>query len=188
MSSSVTWGNRTLRPQTVDVGCCHYLCNLGKTISKPLPTTVTLRSVIANNFDFHCHHLWRNPPFQASALSSSLISDNGRTRELALLDQMYSKSGARMFLLYGRRRVGKTELLKHWVQSRKYPTLYWQAELFPSKIQLSQFSQVIQQYRFPGQAVTPDFTFGSWEQAFLEIGQLARTARLVLVLGQLHTR
>jgi hypothetical protein len=63
----------------------------------------------------------------------------GRTRELALLDQMYSKSDARMFLLYGRRRVGKTELLRHWVQSRKYPTLYWQAELFPSKIQLSQF-------------------------------------------------
>lgn len=108
----------------------------------------------------------------------------GRTRELALLDQMYAKSGARMFLLYGRRRVGKTELLKHWVQTRKFPTLYWQAELFPSKIQLSQFSQLIQQYRFPGQAVAQDFTFGSWEQAFLEIGQLARTSRLVVVLDE----
>ncbi len=108
----------------------------------------------------------------------------GRARELALLEQMCAKPGARMFLLYGRRRVGKTELLKHWLQSRKYPALYWQAELFPSKIQLGQFSQIIQQYRFPEQPVSPDFTFGSWEQAFLEIAQLARASRLVVVLDE----
>jgi len=108
----------------------------------------------------------------------------GRGRELALLDQMCAKPGARMFLLYGRRRVGKTELLKHWIQTRKHPALYWQAELFPSKIQLAQFSQIIQQSRFPTQPIAPDFTFGSWEHAFLEIAQLARKTRLVVVLDE----
>lgn len=114
----------------------------------------------------------------------SAMTFHGRARELALLDQMYKKSDARLFLLYGRRRVGKTELVKHWLQSRKYPALYWQAELFPSKIQLAQFSQAIQQYRFPDVAISPDFSYGSWEQAFLEIARLAQTTRLVIVLDE----
>lgn len=109
---------------------------------------------------------------------------HGRSRELAVLDQMYNKSGARLFLLYGRRRVGKTELIKHWMQTRKYPALYWQAELFPSKIQLAQFSQAIQKYRFPEVAIPPEFSYGSWEQAFLEIARLAHDSRLVVVLDE----
>jgi AAA+ ATPase superfamily predicted ATPase len=109
---------------------------------------------------------------------------HGRTRELALLDQMYAKSAARLFLLYGRRRVGKTELVKHWLQTRKYPALYWQAELFPSKIQLAQFSHAVQQHRFPRQAIPQEFSFGSWEQAFLEIARLAHDSRLVVVLDE----
>ncbi len=62
--------------------------------------------------------------------------------------------------------------------------LSWQAELFPSKIQLAQFSHAIQQYRFPDVAIPPDFSYGSWEQAFLEIARLAQTTRLVVVLDE----
>ncbi len=47
-----------------------------------------------------------------------------RTRELALLDKLYTREGGQMFVLYGRWRVGKTALITHWVQSRKHPVLF----------------------------------------------------------------
>lgn len=108
----------------------------------------------------------------------------GRTRELDLLEKMYAKPGAHLFLLYGRRRIGKTELLKHWIQTKKHAAIYWQAELFPSKLQLASFSQAVQKYRFPGVPLPDNFTFGSWEQAFLEIAALAKATRLVVVLDE----
>ena len=80
--------------------------------------------------------------------------------------------------------MGKTELLKLWIQSKPDPAIYWQAELFPSKIQLASFSRTIQQHRFSGQPVPDDFSYGSWEQAFLEIAALARQSRLIVVLDE----
>ena len=100
-----------------------------------------------------------------------------RTRELDLLDKAHAKPGARLFLLYGRRRVGKTELLKHWIQTRKHSAIYWQAELFPSTLQLASFSQAIRKHRIPGQPIHDDFTFGTWAQAFLEIGEISKSSR-----------
>ena len=40
----------------------------------------------------------------------------GREAELDLLDRLWERSGATLLILYGRRRVGKTRLLTHWLQ------------------------------------------------------------------------
>jgi AAA+ ATPase superfamily predicted ATPase len=39
-----------------------------------------------------------------------------RKRELALLDNLYTRPAGQMCELYGRRRVGKTALLTHWLE------------------------------------------------------------------------
>ena len=45
-----------------------------------------------------------------------------RENELDLLNKHYNKSGFKLFLLYGRRRVGKTELIKKFIEDK--PSFY----------------------------------------------------------------
>ena len=43
----------------------------------------------------------------------------GRNAELNELDRLYEREGATFGVVYGRRRVGKTALLTHWLKTRK---------------------------------------------------------------------
>ncbi|MBC8503236.1 MAG: ATP-binding protein, partial [Chloroflexi bacterium] len=43
-----------------------------------------------------------------------------RTSELALLEKHYNSNRAELFVLYGRRRVGKTELLAHFCEGKRH--------------------------------------------------------------------
>lgn len=42
----------------------------------------------------------------------------GRKREMATLDKFYSRDHFELFFLYGRRRVGKTELLTQFIKDK----------------------------------------------------------------------
>ncbi len=108
----------------------------------------------------------------------------GRQRELALLDEAYRRDSAQLFIMYGRRGVGKTALLGHWLRTRKCRHLFWMADQRSAAVLLRVLSQAIMAYRQPGQPITPSATFGDWDQAFLELGQLAQTERLVVVLDE----
>ena len=107
-----------------------------------------------------------------------------RQRELTLLDNLYTRPGGQMFVLYGRRRVGKTALVAHWLESRQHPALFWTADRTSAGAQLRSLSCAIQDHLNPGQAVPADFTYGSWEIAFNEIARLAEATRLVVVLDE----
>jgi AAA+ ATPase superfamily predicted ATPase len=53
-----------------------------------------------------------------------------RKRELTFLNDILARrhpGPAQMILLYGRRRVGKSELLLHWAEQSGVPTIYWEA-------------------------------------------------------------
>ncbi len=51
-----------------------------------------------------------------------------RDQELAILDQMWDSDDARFLVLYGRRRIGKTRLLTHWLGKRSPRSIYWVAK------------------------------------------------------------
>lgn len=54
-----------------------------------------------------------------------------RTRELAVLSQIVARERpgpGQLVLLYGRRRIGKTALLRHWSAQSDIPATYWVAE------------------------------------------------------------
>ena len=52
-----------------------------------------------------------------------------REKELQFLNQSLQREDrGQMILLYGRRRVGKTELLRHWAMGSGLPYTYWMAE------------------------------------------------------------
>jgi AAA+ ATPase superfamily predicted ATPase len=46
-----------------------------------------------------------------------------RSSELALLEKHYKSNKAEFFVLYGRRRVGKTELLTHFCKDSNYSAI-----------------------------------------------------------------
>ncbi len=91
-----------------------------------------------------------------------------RKTELELLDRMYASDRAELFVLYGRRRVGKTELLRAFCEDK--PHLFFIATLSADGEQLSTFSQQIWAFTHPE---TPaGFSFPSWDAAFRALADL----------------
>lgn len=44
----------------------------------------------------------------------------GRTEELRFLEEKYAAPGGQLIVLYGRRRVGKTETLRKFCEDKEY--------------------------------------------------------------------
>lgn len=107
-----------------------------------------------------------------------------REMELALLDDLYHRQGAQFLILYGRRRIGKTALITHWGDSLAEPYFYWMASQTSAANQLRNFSQALFQFLNPETAVTPTFSYPSWDAAFAEVARLAADKRVVVVLDE----
>ena len=101
-----------------------------------------------------------------------------REMELEQLEKRYASEQAELFVLYGRRRVGKTELLRIFCGGN--PHIYFVATLSSDADQLMAFSQAV--WAFSHAEVPEGFTFPSWEAAF---GQLAGLpGRPIVVLDE----
>lgn len=102
----------------------------------------------------------------------------GRKRELLALEHFYNSSEAGLMILSGRRRVGKTSLLTHFMESRQLSGgFYWMATTHNAAYQLRDFSQALFHYdpRFMA-APSADFTFPSWETAFNHLADAVEAA------------
>jgi AAA+ ATPase superfamily predicted ATPase len=108
----------------------------------------------------------------------------GRVAELSLLDSLWKSPDAELLILYGRRRVGKTRLLTHWLSQHPKRAIYWVAEPSSALHQLRSFSQEIYNYSRPNGQAPKDFTYANWEQAFEEVALLAREERLALFIDE----
>jgi hypothetical protein len=107
----------------------------------------------------------------------------GRERELNVLQKEWESNAAKMLILYGRRRIGKTRLVTHWIENAAPRALYWVAEPTSSKDQLRSFSQAL--VNFESSVTAPDdFSYSTWGQAFEQAARLARQERFVLVLDE----
>lgn len=107
-----------------------------------------------------------------------------REMELALLDDLYQRTGAQFLILYGRRRIGKTALITQWGRGIDAPYLYWMASQTSATNQLRNFSQALFQFLNPETTVTPTFSYPSWDAAFAEVTRLAADQRVVIVLDE----
>jgi len=96
----------------------------------------------------------------------------GRQRELQALEHFYNTAEAGLLILFGRRRVGKTTLLTHFMEKDRISGgFYWMATTHNTSYQLRDFTQALFRYdpRFAS-APSPDFSFPDWEAA---LGHLA---------------
>ena len=108
----------------------------------------------------------------------------GRSRELEVLDNLWESKRATLLILYGRRRVGKTRLLTHWLQQHPHSGLYWVAEPASALTQLRSFSQALMSFVDPEGEVPPDFTFASWEQALRQLAFHAQNRRFAIFIDE----
>jgi uncharacterized protein len=90
-----------------------------------------------------------------------------------LLDNQYAESLGALCVVYGRRRVGKTRLITHWLANRDIPGFYWLATDSAPGALLRSLSQAL--YRqLHGQApADPGFTYYDWDELLRELARLA---------------
>jgi len=101
-----------------------------------------------------------------------------RKAELANLEAHYLSGHAELFVLYGRRRVGKTELLRQFCSDK--PHAFFIATLSSDRDQLAAFSQDI--WRLTHVDAPEGFTFPGWESAFRALADLP--GRPIVVLDE----
>ncbi|MCI0393776.1 MAG: ATP-binding protein [Chloroflexi bacterium] len=109
---------------------------------------------------------------------------HGREAELKLLEKLWRSSKAALLILYGRRRVGKTRLLTHWIERHADRAIYWVAEPTSALDQLRSFSQALYNFKNPEAPAPLDFTYANWEQALQQAGALAKHERLALMIDE----
>lgn len=102
----------------------------------------------------------------------------GHEAELAHLETLYASRRAELFILYGRRRVGKTELLRAFCVGKAH--IFFIATFSSDHDQLAAFSQDV--YRFAHAEVPQGFSYPSWEAAFRALGEIP--GRPVVVLDE----
>jgi AAA+ ATPase superfamily predicted ATPase len=89
-------------------------------------------------------------------------------------------------VLYGRRRIGKTTLLTHWLETRGHPGFYWLATDTSSAALLRSLSAFVYRAAHGEPPVDPEQTYPNWEKLLREIIRLAggRREKLVVILDE----
>jgi hypothetical protein len=103
-----------------------------------------------------------------------------RERENQILEQSYASGQAELFVLYGRRRVGKTELLTHFCEGK--PHIFFVADLDAEPLLRAGLSKAVNEKLFGSK--TAGGVYSTWEEIFLLLAQRAQTERLVVVLDE----
>ena len=104
---------------------------------------------------------------------------NRKDELAALAERMESKRGE-YFVLYGRRRVGKSELLRHFGESCRQ--FYFEASAGSQRDQLDDLGAELA--RFSGRAIYAEQPLGSWRAAFAAFSELLEGGQLMIVLDE----
>jgi len=104
----------------------------------------------------------------------------GRQRELAVLQELADSGKPELFVLYGRRRVGKTELLQQLCKGRR--AAYFLAAQVRDKDNLRAYRKVLEEAL--GDPLIGSIEFPDWTAALSYAAERAGTERLVLVLDE----
>lgn len=103
-----------------------------------------------------------------------------RTNELETLAKEYQREAASLVVVYGRRRVGKTELIRHFIQDK--PALYFLATEEAEAMNREAFQRQVADF------LDSDLLRGAvidrWELLFQQLMMAAGDERLVIVIDE----
>ena len=92
----------------------------------------------------------------------------GREAELEFLQNRYDEKKGQLIVLYGRRRVGKTETLREFCRNK--PHIFFSCTQSTDRVQLARFSTQLLREDIPARQYIS--AFPDWERAFLTIPEL----------------
>ena len=92
----------------------------------------------------------------------------GRETELKKLNERYNSNKFECIIIYGRRRVGKTTLIKEFLKNKK--AVYFVAREANNHINLEKFSDDV--YAVTAAEQSGNSYFADWERAFDYIAQI----------------
>ena len=104
----------------------------------------------------------------------------GRESELQFLNDAYESDKAEFIVLYGRRRVGKTELLNEFCKDKD--AIFYTCREYTDTVQLKSFTEKVKTYNIPAL----DFvdSFSSWEHAFSSVMMLPTDKKKLLIIDE----
>ena len=111
---------------------------------------------------------------------SARIHFVNRKDELETLNEAMDASSPALFVLYGRRRVGKTALLRQACRKRK--VVFFTADLGSRADQLASFANALA--KGLGESEWAGVSFPGWEQAIQVCLERSKKQRLVLILDE----
>ena len=103
----------------------------------------------------------------------------GRERELASLRQLYNSDKFEFAVLYGRRRVGKTALINHFIDGKK--AIYFIGVESNAKQNLENFSKSIIEY---ASGIEAETSFASFQAALETVFRLSENERIILAIDE----
>ena len=104
----------------------------------------------------------------------------GRSAELERLNEMYSSDKFECAIIYGRRRVGKTTLIKEFIKGKK--AIYFLAREASGAINLKGFSNDV--YSVSAAELAGNSFFADWEKALDYIHRISQQSRIVLAIDE----
>lgn len=102
----------------------------------------------------------------------------GREAELQFLNDKYEENKGQLIVLYGRRRVGKTETLREFCKGK--PHIFYSCTQTTDRVQLAKFSKQLLKEDIPAKQYVTEFA--DWEKAFRAILDLPYGDKKKLVI------
>lgn len=103
----------------------------------------------------------------------------GRENELGRLDKMFTSQSQDITLIYGRRRVGKSELIKQFIQQHYEDAIYYECKQITEMNNVSSLADLISE-----KLHFPPLGFSNIEQQLDFLFQQACTRKMILVLDE----
>lgn len=104
----------------------------------------------------------------------------GRVEELKLLNEKYRTKNSEFIVVYGRRRIGKTALIKEFIKGKA--SIFYSAVQITDKLQLDRMSEIVNKY-FGNEGYNTYFS--NWEGIFKYIADNSNSnEKLIVVMDE----
>ncbi|WP_319378220.1 ATP-binding protein [uncultured Methanocorpusculum sp.] len=104
----------------------------------------------------------------------------GREKELAWLQERYDRPKGQLLVLYGRRRIGKTETLRQFAKDKEH--LFYACTESTDRQQLDAFSRRLLAKNIPAAQYLS--VFSSWREAFSGLLELDSTTKRLVIIDE----
>lgn len=107
-----------------------------------------------------------------------------RQQQLADLNRLLKADAPAFILVYGRRRVGKTWLLRYWAEHSGLPAFYWTAPRTTADNVRTDLVRELWRWQSPDREVETAPRYDNWQDVFVALRRLVGDRRLIIILDE----